>query len=254
MGGSVLKGIDMKNGPSFKQDDWGPYYRQPQWKKPRRDSSGRKSLYRFSIALLILMVFLGLRGTNSTWGNGVRENLKNVLTTEWNYQPVMERVVEFGLQLVDVDWSFFSSPQPVISRTQNNNKAYTGLPLPVSGKVIRGFGMVIDPVDNMERFHAGIDISAPVGSPVKVVYDGKVARTGDSPELGKYVLVEHESGFFTLYGELAKAAVGEGQQVKAGQAIGEVGNTGDIIGGGLHFEVRENSKLVDPMTRLQMNP
>lgn len=249
-----MKGIDMKNGPSFKQDEWGPYYRQPHWKKPKRDGSGRKSLYRFSIAILILMVFLALRGTNSTWGTAARENLKNVLTTEWNYQPVLERVVQFGLQLADMDWPFFSSPQPVISGIPDNNKSYTALPLPVSGKVIRGYGMAIDPVDNMERFHAGIDIAAPVGSPVKVVYDGKVARIGDSPALGKYVLVEHEGGFFTLYGGLAEAAVEEGQSLKAGQAVGEVGNNGDISGGGLHFEVRENSKLVDPMTRLQLEP
>ncbi|NLI14609.1 M23 family metallopeptidase [Pelotomaculum propionicicum] len=248
-----MKGIDVKNGPSFKQDDWGPYYRQPQWKKPMRDGVGRKNLYRISIALLILMVFLALRGSNSTWGNGVRENLRSVLTTEWNYQPVMERVVQFGLQLADVDWNFFSSPQPVTTKSQNSSTSHSALPLPVSGKIVRGYGMVIDPVDNMERFHAGIDIAAPVGSPVKAVYDGKVARVGDSPVLGKYVLIEHGSGFFTLYGELGKAAVAEGQQVKAGQAVGEVGNTGDISGGGLHFEIRENSKLVDPVTRLQLN-
>lgn len=248
-----MKGIDMKAGPSFKQDEWGSYYRQPQWKKPKRDGSERKSLYRFSVALLILIVFLALRGTNNPWGVWARENLKHILTTEWNYQPVIERVVQFGLQLADMEWPFFSSPQPVISRSQKYTTS-GALPLPVSGKVIRGFGMVIDPIDNMERFHAGIDISAPVGSTVRVVQDGKVKRSGDSPVLGRYVLIEHGEGFFTLYGGLSRATVGEGQSVKAGQTIGEVGNIGDITGGGLHFELRENNKLVDPMSRLQINP
>jgi murein DD-endopeptidase MepM/ murein hydrolase activator NlpD len=173
------------------------------------------------------------------------------LTTEWNYQPVMERVVQFGLQMADVEWPIFTSAQPVISPRK---AAATGdLPLPVSGKVIRGYGMVVDPIDNMERFHSGIDIAAPVGSPVRAVQDGKVARMGDSPVLGRYVLIEHAQGSFTLYGELARATVGEGQSVQAGQVIGEVGATGDISGGGLHFEIRENNKLIDPMSRLQVN-
>jgi murein DD-endopeptidase MepM/ murein hydrolase activator NlpD len=112
--------------------------------------------------------------------------------------------------------------------------------------------MVTDPIDNMERFHSGVDIAAPVGSPVRAVQDGNVQRLGDSPVLGKYVLIEHANGFYSFYGELGKPTVGEGQTVQAGQVIGEVGTTGDISGGGLHLEIRENNKLVDPLSRLQL--
>lgn len=247
-----MKGTDFKPGGGLKQDDWVPYYRQPHWKKPKRDGGRRSNLYRIGVALIIFMIFLALKETSNPWGVTARENLKQVLTTEWNYQPVIERVVQYGLQMADVDWPLFSSPQPVISKPQKTT-ATGGLPLPVSGKVVRGYGMVLDPIDNMERFHSGIDIAAPVGSAVKAVREGTVKRTGDSPVLGKYVLIEHESGSFTLYGQLARATVGEGQAVQAGQVIGEVGATGDIPGGGLHFEIRENNKLVDPLTRLQIN-
>lgn len=247
-----MRGIDFKPGGAFKQDDWISYYQQPHWKKPKREGGPRNNLYRIGVALLIFMAFLALRETSNPWGTEAREKLKYVLTTEWNYQPAVERVVQYGLQMVDMEWPFFSSPQPVISRPQKNSASGV-LPVPVSGKVIRGYGMVIDPIDNMERFHPGIDIAAPVGSAVRAVQDGKVIRMGDSSVLGRYVLIEHAQGKFTLYGELSRVTVGEGQAVQAGQSIGEVGTTGDITGGCLHFEIRENNKLVDPLTRLQIN-
>lgn len=208
--------------------------------------------YRIGVCLIILLVMLGLRETSIPLGIEAREKLKEVLTTEWNYQPVFERVVQKGLQIANSDWPFFSSPVPAISRTGEVG-GNASLPVPVSGKVIRGFGMVIDPIDNMERFHSGIDIAAPVGSPVNAVMAGKVIRYGDSPSLGKYILIEHSPGKFTLYGQLARATVNEGQSVEAGQVIGEVGTRGDIAGSGLHFEMRENNKLIDPLTRLRIN-
>lgn len=247
-----MKGIDYKPGGAFKKDDWHLNYQQPHWRKPKLDSGKRQNLLRIGAALLILMFALALKDARNPWGVQARDNLKYILTTEWNYQPVFERIVQFGLQIADMEWPFFSSPQPVITRSNKSN-ATRSLPVPVSGKVVRGFGMVVDSIDNMERFHSGIDIAAPVGSAVRAVKDGKVKRMGDSPVLGRYVLIEHSEGNFTLYGELSRATVGEGQAVQAGQTIGEVGSTGDIVGGGLHFEIRENNKLIDPMTRLQIN-
>lgn len=256
-GVSTLKGFD-KTGSNFKkQNDWGSAnYRQPSWQKPKQyggNGNKRGNFYRVGAVLLILAVFIAVRGTSSSWGVQIRENLRYVLTTEWNYQPVFERVVQYGLQLADADWPFFSSPQPVATRPGNSQTAGS-LPLPVSGQVVRNFGMTVDPVDNLERFHSGIDIAAPVGSEVRAVQDGKVKKLGDSPELGKYVLIDHGQGSYTLYGQLARASVSEGQDIKAGQAIGEVGNSGDVAGGGLHFELRENEKLVDPLSRLQLSP
>lgn len=226
-------------------------YRPPHWKKPKRILFKNNNLFRIFAALFILAVFLSLKETDHPWGVGARENLKNILTTEWNYQPVFDRVVQFGLALASTDWPLLSNPQPVIS-PNGLNATPDLLQIPVSGKVVRGYGMVADPLDNMERFHSGVDIAAPVGSPVVAVTGGTVQKLGDSPELGKYVLIEHEQGAFSFYGELARLTVEEGQVVQAGQVIGEVGAVGDIPDGGLHFELRENNKLVDPLTRLAL--
>ncbi|OPY57779.1 MAG: Murein hydrolase activator NlpD precursor [Pelotomaculum sp. PtaU1.Bin035] len=245
-----MKGIDNKPGSPFKQEDWISFYQQPHWKKPGRESGRSRNYYRFAVALLIFMALLALKETHHPWGIEARENLKNALTSEWNYQPVVERVVQYGLQIANMDWPFFSTVQPVVTGPQKNSAAGM-LPFPVSGKVIRGYGMTIDQIDNMERFHPGIDIAAPVGSAVRVVLDGKVKRLGDSPAFGRYVLLEHGQGSFTLYSGLSRVTVNDGQLVQAGQTIGEVGVSGDIPGGGLHFEMRENNKLIDPLIRLQ---
>jgi murein DD-endopeptidase MepM/ murein hydrolase activator NlpD len=246
-----LKGTSIKTDRTFKPDDFMSTYRTPHWKKPKRVIYKNHNLLRVFAALLILAVFLSLKETANPWGVEARETLRSVLTTEWNYQPVFDRVVQFGLALASTDWPLPSTPQPVIS-PNGVTVAPDSLQIPVSGKVVRGYGMVIDPVDNLERFHSGVDIAAPVGSPVKAVQDGTVQKLGDSPELGKFVLIEHAPGTFSFYGELARLTVDEGQAVQAGQVIGEVGATGDIPGGGLHFEYRENNKLVDPLTKLQL--
>ncbi len=241
---------DFKPGGAFKPENLNSAYKH--WRKPTQLRYGKSNFYRAGVALLIFLVFLALKETSNPWGLEARENLKKVLTTDWNYQPVMERIVYFGLQLADLDWPLFSNPQPVMSPT-DKSVAAGSLPVPVSGKVVRGFGMVTDPIDNMERFHSGIDIAAPIGSAVRAVQSGVIKRLGDSSVFGTYILIEHGEGFFTLYGGLARATVGEGQQVPAGQVIGEVGTEGDIPGGGLHFELRENNKLIDPLTKLMIN-
>lgn len=250
-----MKGISFKPGGGLKkEDDWVSSYQQPHWRKPRRWGAGRHHFYRVIAALLIFLAFWMVKETNVPWGVEARENLRSVLTSEWDYQPAFERVMQFGFQVANSEWPVFGAAQPVVSNSNSNpNLDMTGVmsPLPVSGKVVREYGMTIDPLDDMERFHNGIDISAPVGSAVRAVLDGQVKRTGDSPVLGKYILLEHEQGDFTLYAGLARVLVNEEQQVQAGQNIGEIGTEGDIEGGGLHFEMRENSKLVDPLTKLQ---
>jgi murein DD-endopeptidase MepM/ murein hydrolase activator NlpD len=200
-------------------------------------------------ALVIFLILLALKESSNPYGEAIKENLRYVLTTDWDYQPVVKKVVQFGLQMADD--SFFSNRQPVTASPAPDGMEAV-FPVPVSGRVVKGFGMVIDPLDNMERFHCGVDIAAPVGAAVKAVREGKVKKLGNDPVLGRYILLEHVPGSFSFYGGLSAAMVGEGQAVQIGQTIGTVGATGDIPGGGLHFELREKNKLIDPLTRLRM--
>jgi len=248
-----LKGTGFYPGGKGSGEDWMPSGRALRWQRqPGAVRPYRAGILRVAAALLIFLALFILKETNHPRGVAAREKLKEVLTTEWDYRPVLEKAVQFGLQMANYDWKFLSSPQPVVSRPA---KVFLppNLSTPVSGKIIRGYGMVTDPVDGMERFHSGIDIEAPVGSPVRAVSGGVVKRAGEGPALGKYVLIEHGPGCYTLYGSLSRAVVIEGQEVAAGQAIGEAGNTGDFAGSGVHFEVREDGVPVNPLTKLKVD-
>lgn len=225
-------------------EDW-PYRHTP----PRR-SRNNSWFWRCMVAVVIFAILLLARELPSPGGEQVRESLRYLLTTEWNYQPVIQKVVQLALQMVNVDQPFPGDTSWGARQTLSPT-GEESFQVPVSGKVVRGFGWMEDPLDGLERFHPGIDIAAPVGTPVKAVRDGQVARVGEDPSLGRYLLLDHGDGDYTLYAGLAGIAVTPGQQVAGGQKLGEVGDKGDVAGGGLHFEVREKGRLIDPLIKLQ---
>lgn len=206
--------------------------------------------WRSMAALLILALLLVAREFPHPGGEQVREGLRYLLTTEWNYQPFLQRAVQAALQMVNVDQPYPGEITPGARQAMGPAEEAKTYQLPASGRVVRGYGWAKDPLDGLERFHPGIDIAAPPGTPVKAARDGRAARVGEDATLGRFVLLDHGDGDYTLYAGLGRLAVAEGQRVAAGQKIGEVGEKGDIKGGGLHFEVREKEKLIDPLLRL----
>lgn len=247
-----------RGGPGAKRYqvvDWPPVGAGPaahhNWGGGGRRKSYRGTFLRVAAALVIFGVFLAAKDVPGPFGGQVRENLRYILTTEWNWQPFFQKAVQIGLQMVNENYPFYSGTVRESRETLGRAGAGEELVLPVSGKVVRGFGWSTDPLDGLERFHPGIDIKAPSGAPVKAARSGKVARAGKDPSLGYFLLLNHGEGTYTLYAGLAAPGTGEGEEVSAGQVIGEVGAGGDVPGGGLHFELREKGRLVDPLTRLK---
>jgi len=228
-------------------DDWAVYGNLPHPGKsfPKKKTFGRRIFSKTVWAVLLLLALLTLRQLPDPLGQKVKNDLRYLLTTEWNYEPVVQKVVQLGLRLANVD----SSEMTVkVFAPQKNSE---GWPLPVSGKLMKNFGWINDDLDGMDRYHAGIDIATYEKAPVQAVLDGIVKKIGKDGHLGEYVLLEHRNEVLTLYAQLQNVAVKEGDKVKAGQLIGEAGTVGDIKGTGLHFEIRENKKLVDPLKKLQ---
>ncbi|MEW6424925.1 MAG: M23 family metallopeptidase [Bacillota bacterium] len=244
-----------KHSKKYQVVDWpqaGPLsYRGWPEEKPRK--SYRKTVLRFTAAVAILAVLLALREIPGPFGGRVQESLRYVLTTEWNLQPVFQKAVQIGLQMVNENYPLYGDVRPESREALGRNTPAEELLIPLSGKVVRGFGWSPDPVDGLERFHSGIDIQASPSTPVKAARSGKVARTGNDPSVGYFILLDHGEDTYTLYAGLAPVKVAPGETVRAGQVIGEVGTAGDVQGGGLHFELREKSKLVDPLTRLKVS-
>ena len=111
------------------------------------------------------------------------------------------------------------------------------------------------PLGQYRHFHTGIDIAAVYGTPVVAAADGLVvAVQHTSVGYGNYVIVAHGGGYFTLYAHLADTQVVEGQHLVRGQLVGHEGATGLATGPHLHFELRYNGAVIDPMSYLPALP
>ena len=118
-------------------------------------------------------------------------------------------------------------------------------------KVVSGFGYRYHPILHYRRLHSGIDMTAPVGTPVYATGDGVVRVAGRGAQglsgYGIVAVIDHGFGFHTLYAHMQGIKVRVGQKVKRGEQIGTVGSTGMSSGSHLHYEVIQNGKKVDPV-------
>ncbi|MEQ4302873.1 M23 family metallopeptidase [Plantactinospora sp. B6F1] len=101
------------------------------------------------------------------------------------------------------------------------------------------------------KLHAGIDLAAPEGTPFNAVHAGTVTKAGWFGGYGYCVIVQHADGTESIYGHSSKLLVSEGQEVKAGDQLGLVGNTGHAYGSHLHLELHVNGKPTDPIPYLR---
>lgn len=122
---------------------------------------------------------------------------------------------------------------------------------PITGRLSSPFGFRRSPFTGARQFHGGIDIAAPRGTPVRAAMAGQVARVGYNGVFGNYVVINHHSGFRTLYAHLHVARVRAGANVASGERIGDVGSTGLSTGPHLHFEVHRNGVRVNPRTLMR---
>ncbi|RJQ24398.1 LysM peptidoglycan-binding domain-containing protein [Candidatus Parcubacteria bacterium] len=116
---------------------------------------------------------------------------------------------------------------------------------PVSGVLSSGFGM------RNGKMHNGIDISAPIGTPIVAAADGVVIHSDHKQRgFGNLIVIEHIGSWFTVYGHNQVNLVNVGERVNQGQVIAKVGRSGNATGMHLHFEVRQHKKAVDPLAHL----
>jgi len=111
-----------------------------------------------------------------------------------------------------------------------------------------GFGYRSDPFTKVRKFHAGMDFSAKMGTPIYATGDGVVDRADNTASgYGNHIVIRHGFGYETLYGHLSKYKVRAGQRVKRGDVIGYVGSTGRSEAPHLHYEVHKNGEVVNPL-------
>lgn len=119
---------------------------------------------------------------------------------------------------------------------------------PVAARfVTSGFGMRMHPLLGIQRQHGGVDLAAPMGSPVLATVDGIVAQAGSYGDYGLLVGIKAGAGVETRFAHLSRLNVASGQSVRRGQVLGWSGSTGRSTGAHLHYEVRINGRAVNPL-------
>jgi len=197
-------------------------------------------------------------------GPTVRRNIGSAVQSVRVGQPepdMTRMVIEFApefqidpsqlrLKSISPNRWFLQLPNSVAKSTLNQTSAYAW---PTTGEISAGFGWRIHPITGQRQLHKGIDIAAPMGAPIIAAADGVISfAKWDDGGYGNLVEITHPNGSRTLYAHTNKILVSEGQQVRQGQVIAEVGSTGRSTGPHLHFEVQVDSgkTAVDPIAYL----
>ncbi len=123
---------------------------------------------------------------------------------------------------------------------------------PVRGRISSRYGERQDPFTGVKRFHNGIDIVNAQDTPISAAMAGRVESVGYNNNYGKYVILKHVgTGYQSMYAHLDRILVSRGQNIRQGQQIGELGNTGYSTGAHLHFSVFKNNEPIDPLRFLK---
>ncbi len=124
---------------------------------------------------------------------------------------------------------------------------------PVNGWFMRGFGYAHDPFTGTMRMHEGIDIAAPVGTPIIATADGVVRKINNKRDFGVVIEISHSEGFETIYAHCQNPAVRQGQSIKRGDIIAYVGTSGKTTGPHLHYEIRIDGVPVNPIDYIMIS-
>lgn len=139
-------------------------------------------------------------------------------------------------------------PAPVSTATPNALPAVLAVDGPEH--VTSAFGPRLHPIDGVMKYHTGVDLRAPEGSPILAAQSGVVKNAGQRGGYGNVVEIDHGNGMTTLYAHASELLVVPGEKVTEGQPIARAGMTGHATGPHLHFEVRMGDRPVDPTRAL----
>ena len=180
---------------------------------------------------------------NSNQFNGL--TYKDDLVDVWNHLDLLSYKINLQKESLDEIYDISITKEkmmaclPAIAPIRDSDKK----------SITSYFGMRIDPIYHVRKFHSGLDFSAARGTEIFATGDGTVTevKTGFNGGYGTYVKINHGFSYSTMYAHMQKAAVKVGQKVKRGQLIGYVGNTGKSSGPHVHYEVQKNGVPINPV-------
>jgi len=200
--------------------------------------------------------------TETVWNGGSamgNKKYKELLNKNLNYEELILAKLK---QIDDIKRKMYiqtKSYDKIMALAKDKDNMLSHIPSlqPVSKKqmnrIASGFGMRMHPIFKTWRMHAGLDFSAPSGTPIYASGDGKVSRVGYIGGYGNQVTLDHGYGYKSSYAHMRKYVVKLGEKVKRGQLIGYVGNTGSSTAPHLHYEVIKNGIKVNPIYYIYLN-
>lgn len=161
--------------------------------------------------------------------------IADVLMRAWGVDDVEPAPRDFSLP-----------PADRITASEAHQIAAWNHPLP-SARISSHYGSRVHPITGEERFHHGLDLAAPEGTPIHPVAPGRVVFAGERGGYGNLVEIEHPDGWTTRYAHAQELLVSEGDWVVPHRPLATVGQTGAATGPHLHFEARRGARSFDPL-------
>ncbi len=161
----------------------------------------------------------------------------------------MQRIDQLASQLYVQSKSYDEVFDMAINKADMLSSIPAIVPIPKgTDRLMSGYGMRIHPIYKTMRMHHGVDFTAPTGTPVYTTGNGVVVRAERNRHgYGLMVEIDHGYGYLTRYAHMNEIKVRRGQEVKRGEIIGAVGNTGTSTAPHLHYEVHRNNRSVNPV-------
>lgn len=220
---------------------------------PKKDMFAVLSLVQSVTAVIIILTLFAFTKVNSQAISDIQNNLRVIFSEDMDiggyFTPSEEKTTE---EETTVEETAAAAEEITVSEKTEilemdvSVSTEDAAVMPVMGTVTSDYGYREHPVYSGESFHSGRDIAADEGSPVYCVLDGVVTEAGEAEMAGKYVKILHSDGTETLYCHCSKLETKEGTEVKKGDVIALVGQTGLATGPHLHFEYHRNGKAEDP--------
>jgi murein DD-endopeptidase MepM/ murein hydrolase activator NlpD len=162
-----------------------------------------------------------------------------------------------GLKVGDKEYNRYAytdasgTPMFYDARGKSGEKTLLKRPLKGRSRLSSAYGKRRHPILMYEIFHHGVDLAAPMNTPIQAAADGTITQLGRKGAYGKYIRIRHADGYQSAYGHMNgyRQDLKVGSKVKRGEVIGYVGSTGRSTGPHVHFEVWKNNKTVNPFGR-----
>lgn len=174
-------------------------------------------------------------------------------STVHSYQPLTKTMDEAAAEFQQLQKAIFGLRKDWANELAWLQTLPTGTPISGDFRVSSGFGMRTDPFTGTLARHEGLDFTASTGTPIIAAADGVITRSGWEETYGNIIEVTHAEGFMTRYAHISKRIGAEGQKVKRGERIAEVGSTGRSTGPHLHYEIFRFGRVLDPVQVLSIS-